>query len=79
MASGLFALILGISDNPALYIPSVVLFILGSMTPLIILMFLIGFGLQIDKVETFRLKYRPFIRIASGIMIIGMSLWALLG
>lgn len=77
VASGLFALILGISDNPSLYVPSVLLFIAGSMTPLIILMILIGFGIKLDKVENFRIKYRPYIRIASGLMIIGLSLWAL--
>ncbi len=78
VASGLFALVLGIADNPSLYIPSVVLFILGSMTPLVVLMILIGFGIQTEKVEAFRLKYRPYIRIASGLMIIGLSIWALL-
>jgi len=71
------SLIYGISSNPALYVPSLILFYVGLLIPLVILMIVLGFGVQTEKVNEVRIKYRPIIRIISGLLIIGLTIFSL--
>ena len=71
------SLIYGISSNPALYVPSLILFYVGLLIPLVILMIVLGFGVQTKKINEVRIKYRPIIRIISGLLIIGLTIFSL--
>jgi cytochrome c biogenesis protein CcdA len=78
VGSGLIALTGGVADNFSTYIGSLILFILGGLTPLIGLMIIIAKGANIEKIDVLRVKYRPVIRLLSGSLIIVVSIWAFL-
>lgn len=73
----MISLVYGISNNPALYVPSLVLFYIGLLIPLVILMVILGFGVQTEKISEIRIKYRPLLRIVSGLLIIGLTIYSL--
>ncbi|MHA1719316.1 MAG: cytochrome c biogenesis CcdA family protein [Promethearchaeota archaeon] len=74
----MISLIYGISNNPALYVPSLILFYTGLLIPLVILMVILGIGVQTEKINQMRMKYRPALRIVSGLLIIGLTIYSLL-
>jgi len=73
----MISLVYGISSNPALYVPSLILFYIGLLIPLVILMVILSFGVQTEKVNEIRIKYRPHLRIVSGLLIIGLTIYSL--
>lgn len=73
----MISLVYGLSSNPALYVPSLMLFYLGLLIPLVILMVILGYGVQTEKVNEIRVKYRPLLRIISGLLIIGLTIYSL--
>ena len=73
----LIALLLGVQSDPASLWTELVLFYIGILIPLILVMLLLSYGVRSDKIETIRVKYRPWIRIASGLTIIGLTIYAL--
>ncbi len=73
----MISLVYGISSNPALYVPSLILFYIGLLIPLVILMVILGFGVQTEKISEIRIKYRPLLRIVSGLLIIGLTIYSL--
>jgi len=71
------ALIYSVAENPVQYTGHLIIFYIGLLLPLIILMILLARGLQKEKVDEIRKKYRPLIRYISGILILGLTLYAI--
>ncbi len=61
-------------DNPLLFSYIAVYFV-GMLIPIIIVLVLMGIGLQSDRVNDFRLKYRPHLRLLSGIVLIVVTIY----
>ncbi len=71
------ALIYNVADSPGTYTGHLILFYIGLMIPLIVLMYFLMKGLQKDKVDHLRKKYRPLIRYISGVLILALTLYAI--
>lgn len=78
VAGIMVALFLGIAENPVYFTLNLALFYLGLLLPLLLLMFLLLKGTNSEKVKAFRLKFRPYLRILSGLVIIGLTLYSIL-
>ena len=74
----MIALFLGMGENPLYFSVNLLLFYVGLLLPLVILMILLLRGIDSEKIKTIRLKYRPLLRIITGLAIIGLTLYALL-
>ncbi len=64
-------------QNPLL-IFYVLLYYSGMILPVVLLLIGLRVGLQSNRVNTFREKYRPYLRLASGIVLIVLTLFLLL-
>ncbi len=73
----LMALLLNISANPAEYYPKLFIYFMGVLTPLLIVSLLLVFGLNTDRLNSLRTKYRPALRFISGLIIIAIVLYSL--
>jgi cytochrome c biogenesis protein CcdA len=73
----LLALMLNVANNPAGFMDKLIIFYIGMLVPLIILMGLIALGVKNNKLDEIRVKYRPLLRILSGLIIIGLTIYAL--
>ena len=74
----LMALLLNFTADPGYYLPRLVVYFTGVLTPIIVLVGLFLYGYKFIKVEKIRKKYRPWLRAISGLLLIGIALWALL-
>ena len=73
----LASLVSGVANDSSLYIPSLATFYVGLLLPILILMGILAFGVQTKKVNEIRVKYRPHLRIISGLLIIGLTIYSL--
>jgi cytochrome c biogenesis protein CcdA len=73
----LASLVSGVASDPSLYIPNLAMFYAGLLLPIIVLMGVLAFGVQTKKVNEIRVKYRPLLRIISGLLIIGLTIYSL--
>ncbi len=64
-------------QNPLL-IWFVVLYYSGMILPVVILLVALRIGLQSSRINTFREKYRPHLRLVSGIILIALTVYLLL-
>ena len=73
VATFMFSLILQINvsgTNPLVIYPSMALFSLGLVIPVCVVFLLIALGTSSEKLNHLRIKFRPYIRIISGLIII---------
>lgn len=73
----LASLVSGVASDPSLYIPNLAMFYAGLLLPIIVLMGVLAFGVQTKKVNEIRVKYRPLLRIISGLLIILLTIYSL--
>ena len=59
-------------------ITTIIIFGLGILLPIIIIMGLLRVGISNEKINENREKYKPYIRIISGLLIIALTIWSLL-
>ncbi|MHA2007746.1 MAG: hypothetical protein ACXABO_08590 [Promethearchaeota archaeon] len=71
------SLILNLHTNPLLYV-FIFVYILGMLTPIILILVLMRIGLESSKINSFRLKYRTELRILSGIILIFLAIFLLI-
>jgi len=68
------AIISNVYYSPVLIL-YIAFYIIGVITPVIIILILIRIGLEAKKVNEFRLKYRRHLRILSGVILIFLSIY----
>ncbi len=73
----LMALLLNISANPVEYYPKLLVYFMGVLTPLVIVSLLLVFGLNTERLNSLRTKYRPALRFISGLIIIAIVIYSL--
>jgi len=71
------SLLYNLQNNPLLYV-FIFVYLLGMIIPIIVLLLLIRLGLESNKINEFRLKYRPYLRILSGIILIFLAIYLLI-
>ena len=71
------ALLYSFHSNPAFFIYILAYFI-GMLLPIIIVLILLRIGLESSKINDYRAKYRTYLRIVNGIIIIFLALFLLL-
>lgn len=74
----LMALLLNISADPVQYYPKLFVYFIGVLTPLLLISILLVFGLTTERLNLLRTKYRPALRLISGILIISIVLYSML-
>ncbi|TFF89737.1 MAG: hypothetical protein EU548_06595 [Promethearchaeota archaeon] len=70
------AIIYNVYQSPILIL-YIISYIIGVTIPIIGILLLIRIGLEVDTVNNFRLKYRHYLRIVSGIILIFLSVYLL--
>ncbi|WP_457556691.1 cytochrome c biogenesis CcdA family protein [Candidatus Harpocratesius sp.] len=75
----MISLFMGLVENPIFFAVNLGFFYLGLILPLIIVLILLLHGSESEKINQIRIKYRPLLRILSGLAIIGLTLYSLLG
>jgi len=63
--------------NPLLYV-YIVVYLIGMVLPTILVLILIRLGLESSKINEYRLKYRTYLRILSGALLIFLSIYLLI-
>ena len=71
------ALLESFLENPLVYV-FIVVYLVGMMIPTITILILIRLGLESSKIDNFRLKYRPHLRIINGVILIFLALYLLI-
>jgi len=71
------SLIYELHSNPMLFL-YIVVYLFAMVLPVIIILSLIRFGLESSKVNEYRLKYRSYLRILSGGILIFLALYLLI-
>lgn len=56
---------------------SIIIFALGILLPILIVFAFLRVGISSEKINENRQKYRPYIRLVSGLLIIGLTIWSL--
>lgn len=74
----MISLFLGLADNLGYNLLNLGLFYFGLILPIIVVLILILRGINSEKIEKIRRKYRPLLRILSGLAIIGLTLYSIL-
>lgn len=69
-------IIFTVRNNPLLFYYILTYFI-GMVLPVAIVLILLRVGLQSEKINAFRTKYRPYLRIASGLLLIILTVYLL--
>ena len=67
------SLIYDLYSNPFLLL-YIVVYLIGLIIPIILILILIRLGLESNKIDEFRLKYRTSLRIFSGVLLITLAL-----
>ncbi|MCF2140931.1 MAG: sulfite exporter TauE/SafE family protein [Candidatus Lokiarchaeota archaeon] len=75
----MISLFMGLVENPIFFALNLGFFYLGLILPLIIVLILLLRGSESEKINQIRIKYRPILRILSGVAIIGLTFYSLLG
>jgi cytochrome c biogenesis protein CcdA len=73
----MLALVYGLAANPSTFVWKMSLFFIGLLIPLLILMLILGLGVKSKQIDKIRIKYRPLLRIISGGLIIGLTIYTL--
>ena len=76
VAAILVALLFGVSADPSQFLGSLLLFYLGLLIPLLLLMGILAYGTQRNTIDKIRIKYRPYLRLLAGLLIIGLTIYA---
>jgi len=71
------SLIYELHSNPMLFL-YIVVYLFAMVLPVIIILSLIRFGLESSKVNEYRLKYRSYLRILSGGILIFLAIYLLI-
>lgn len=80
IASIMLSLLLKVTtlgSNFGLIISSVLLFCIGVILPIIIIFGLMKWGISSEKINEKRMRFRPYLRLITGILIITITLWSL--
>ena len=67
------SLLYNLYTNPILLF-YIIAYLIGLVLPLIILLVLVRLGLESSKIEEYRLRYRPMLRIVNGVIIIILAI-----
>ncbi|MFX1311942.1 MAG: cytochrome c biogenesis protein CcdA [Promethearchaeota archaeon] len=70
------SLLYNLQNNPLLFF-FIFIYLLGMIIPIIILLILTRLGLESTKLNEYRLKYRPYLRILSGLILIFLAIYLL--
>lgn len=70
-------LLYNLHENPLLYV-FIMWYIVGMLIPIILILILLRLGLEHKKINDFRLKYRPYLRLLSGGVLIFLSIYLLI-
>jgi len=73
----LIVLIINLHSSPILFL-YILVYIIGMITPIILVLILLRLGLESEKVNDFRLKYRRHLRIFSGVILIFLAVYLLI-
>ena len=71
------ALIYNFYSNPYFFF-CLILYFIGMLIPILILLILLRLGLESSEINEMRLKYRPYLRIISGLTLILLSIYLVL-
>ena len=71
------ALLYNLQNDPLLYI-FIFIYLIGMLIPIIIVLVLLRLGLESTDVNEFRLKYRTYLRILSGAVLIFIAFYLLI-
>jgi len=71
------ALLYNLHENPILYL-FIMWYLIGMLLPVVLLLILLRIGLEFEKVNDFRLKYRTALRIISGAVLIFLAFYLLI-
>ena len=71
------ALLYSFSTSPSLFI-YILYYFIGMLIPIILVLILLRIGLESSKINDYRLKYRTFLRILNGIILIFLALFLLI-
>ncbi len=71
------ALLYNFHTNPAFFI-YIVYYFIGMLIPIILVLILIRIGLESSKINDYRLKYRTFLRILNGVLLIFLAFFLLI-
>ena len=75
---GLYLALLGsFYENPSLFV-YILLYIVGMLIPIILILILLRIGLESSKINDYRLKYRTFLRMLNGVILIFLALFLLI-
>ncbi|MFW9878722.1 MAG: cytochrome c biogenesis CcdA family protein [Candidatus Thorarchaeota archaeon] len=72
-----FNIIVATSQNPLFYV-FIVVYLIGMIIPIVFLLVLFRLGLESSKINDFRLKYRTYLRIFGGALLIFLSIYLLI-
>ena len=70
------SLLYNLYSNPLL-IFYIITYLGGMLTPAIIILILIRLNIESSRIEIFRLKYRPYLRIVNGLLLIILAIYLL--
>ena len=73
----LMALLVNVTASPEVFLPKLVVYFMGVLTPLVLITLLLVFGLNTQKLDLLRTKYRSTLRLVSGILIIAIVLYSI--
>lgn len=73
----LIVLIINLHSSPILFL-YIMVYIIGMITPIILVLILLRLGLESEKVNEFRLKHRRQLRIFSGVILIFLAVYLLI-
>jgi cytochrome c biogenesis protein CcdA len=71
------AIISNVAQSPVLIL-YIIFYIIGVTIPIIVILILFRLGLEIERVNNFRKKYRHYLRALSGFILIFLSIYLLL-
>ncbi len=80
IASIMLSLLLKINtlgSNIGLIISNIMLFCIGVILPIVLIFGLMKWGISSEKVNEKRIKFRPYLRLLTGILIIFITLWSI--
>ncbi|MHA1293293.1 MAG: cytochrome c biogenesis CcdA family protein [Promethearchaeota archaeon] len=70
-------LLYNLQANPLLYL-YIITYLIGMVIPIILVLILLRLGLESNKIDDFRLKYRPHLRFLNGAILIFLAFYLLI-
>ncbi|MFO8018427.1 MAG: cytochrome c biogenesis protein CcdA [Promethearchaeia archaeon] len=71
------SLLYNLHKNPLLYV-FIMWYIIGMLMPITLILILLRLGLKYKKINNFRLKYRPYLRLLSGGVLVFLAIYLLI-